>query len=496
MSLRLDGYVRVSRVGGREGEGYISPSVQREAISNYAAELDGEIVAWHQDEDYSGGNVKRPDFQATLERLRDGASDGIVVMAIDRFARSVADGAGVVREITERGQVFASCQERIDPRTDEGQYMLNTFLNNAELFLNQSKTKWRTSKARAVARGAHIGPTPIGYLKVEPQPTKPTHIPPADSKALGGPTESGRLVKHPTYGPAITDLFERASNGSEGDSALARWMSERAPRASGAPWQPSEVRRWLKSRVYLGQVHYGELQNPNAHEPLTDPETFERAQSKPGSPRRANGRCFLLAGLVRCSCCRYAMSGFNYGGADHETPIYRCGRARTRGCSESSVIVAKRLEDHVVGLVREQLRGLELQAANADVDLGALDRDASEAEAELQAFVADLGARRRLGEDGWQAAFAARVDDRDSKRAIRDKAYGGSRLLAVAADVEDLDHDGLRDLLAGMIRTVFVRRRPRGAEVADRVLVIWSDDPRAIELPGPHRSGPFEPIRW
>jgi DNA invertase Pin-like site-specific DNA recombinase len=154
MSLRLDGYVRVSRVGGREGEGYISPSVQREAISNYAAELDGEIVAWHQDEDYSGGNVKRPDFQATLERLRDGASDGIVVMAIDRFARSVADGAGVVREITERGQVFASCQERIDPRTDEGQYMLNTFLNNAELFLNQSKTKWRTSKARAVARGA------------------------------------------------------------------------------------------------------------------------------------------------------------------------------------------------------------------------------------------------------------------------------------------------------------------------------------------------------
>jgi DNA invertase Pin-like site-specific DNA recombinase len=97
MSLRLDGYVRVSRVGGREGEGYISPSVQREAISNYAAELDGEIVAWHQDEDYSGGNVKRPDFQATLERLRDGASDGIVVMAIDRFAGSLTGQAWSAR---------------------------------------------------------------------------------------------------------------------------------------------------------------------------------------------------------------------------------------------------------------------------------------------------------------------------------------------------------------------------------------------------------------
>jgi len=91
VSLKLDGYIRVSRVGGRQGEGYISPKVQREAIEKYAAELDGEIVAWHQDEDYSGGNTDRPDFQAALERLRDGASDGIVVMAIDRFARSVAD---------------------------------------------------------------------------------------------------------------------------------------------------------------------------------------------------------------------------------------------------------------------------------------------------------------------------------------------------------------------------------------------------------------------
>src|SRR5215207_8594490 len=163
MSLRLDGYVRVSRVGGRQGEGYISPAVQRESISSYATELGGDIVAWHDDQDQSGGTVERPAFQHVLERLRGGESDGIVVMAIDRFARSVADGAAIVREIVDRGQVFASCQERIDPRTDEGTYMLNMFLNNAELFLNQAKTKWHTSKARAVARGAHIGPTPIGY---------------------------------------------------------------------------------------------------------------------------------------------------------------------------------------------------------------------------------------------------------------------------------------------------------------------------------------------
>ena len=188
--MKLDGYVRVSRVGGREGEGYISPDVQREAIEAYAGELGGEIVAWHQDEDYSGGNTERPDFQAALERIRAGESEGIVVKRIDRFARSVPDGSAIVREIVDRGAVFASCDERIDPQTDEGTFMLNSFFNNAELFLNRIKSGWVVARTRAVARGAHIGPTPIGYQRVPK-----------------GEARSGCLVPHSVYGPAITALF-------------------------------------------------------------------------------------------------------------------------------------------------------------------------------------------------------------------------------------------------------------------------------------------------
>lgn len=40
--MKLDGYVRVSGVGGREGEGYISPAVHPQAIENYGRELSGE----------------------------------------------------------------------------------------------------------------------------------------------------------------------------------------------------------------------------------------------------------------------------------------------------------------------------------------------------------------------------------------------------------------------------------------------------------------------
>jgi site-specific DNA recombinase len=475
VALRLDAYVRVSRVGGRAGEGYIAPGVQREAIEGYAGDLGGEIVAWHDDQDYSGGNIERPGFQQVLERLRAGETDGIVVMRIDRFARSVADGAAIVRDIIDRGQVFASCHERIDPRTPEGKYMLISFLANAELFLDQAKAGWNTAKARAVARGAHIGPTPIGYQRIPK-----------------GQEGSGRLLPHPIYGPAMSDLFARAATGEHGDSALARWMTDRAPRESGALWQPSEIRRWLKNTVYLGTVSYGELVNPDAHEPLTDQETWEACQRKPGKQRRPHSR-FLLSGLIRCANCRYAMGGQTHGGASGGTPVYRDNGRR---CSQPSVITAWMLDDYIRGLVLDRVRGLELEAAGNGVDLAAAEREYAEAEAELQAFAADVNARRVLGEAGWQDGLSARANERDTKREARNRAFMESRLVAVAQDVETLDNDALRDLLGGMIRHVFVRRRPRGAEVDDRVLVIWSDDPRAIDVPGPHRPGPFEPVRW
>lgn len=55
------GYIRVSRIGGRSGEGYISPDEQRREIERYAGELGLRVTAdaWGDDQDYSGGNFDR-----------------------------------------------------------------------------------------------------------------------------------------------------------------------------------------------------------------------------------------------------------------------------------------------------------------------------------------------------------------------------------------------------------------------------------------------------
>ena len=63
MARQMDGYVRVSKVGGREGDSFISPQQQRERIEAAAAAAKATIVEWHTDLDQSGGNADRPGFQ-------------------------------------------------------------------------------------------------------------------------------------------------------------------------------------------------------------------------------------------------------------------------------------------------------------------------------------------------------------------------------------------------------------------------------------------------
>jgi DNA invertase Pin-like site-specific DNA recombinase len=65
---RADGYIRVSRRAGREGESFISPETQRKKIADLAKLHEVEIVRWSEEIDQSGGKLERPMFQEALAR--------------------------------------------------------------------------------------------------------------------------------------------------------------------------------------------------------------------------------------------------------------------------------------------------------------------------------------------------------------------------------------------------------------------------------------------
>lgn len=463
IGMKLAGYIRVSRVGGRDGEDYISPDVQREAISAYAAEMGAKIARWYDDQDLSGGTLERPGFQSALEEIRAGKLDGIIVMKIDRFARSVADGASIIRELVESDKVFASCQERIDPATPEGKFMLTSFLANAELYLDQTKAGWREAKTRAIRRGAPMGPTPFGYLRVKSPPTKPSHISPTEAARLtGGEPAVGTVIPDPKTGPIVTEVFRRAAAG-EPLGEIAKYVNREYPVEDRRPYSGPELRRWLVNRFYLGEIHYGDLVSRNSHEPLTDPATFRAA--KPG-PARAKKRSesLPLAGLLRCENCKNPMAGNRSGGSKHNLAIYRCGSR----CGKGAVISASIVEDFVFDAVRETLEGFQL--AGSPVDVAEHDKAVIAAEEELDAFVSNTTARSSLGPDQWERGIAVRARALDEARAARDEAVGEERLLSV--DLSNPTEHDLRSFAFSVIAAVYVGQG-RGT---DRLRVVWASD--------------------
>jgi DNA invertase Pin-like site-specific DNA recombinase len=104
---RAIGYVRVSRVGARGGESFISPDVQRSTIEAKARERGLEVVEWITDLDASGGKFEREGFQRSIEAVEAGVVDAVVVARLTRFARG-ASSILIARSSGSRAPAAAS----------------------------------------------------------------------------------------------------------------------------------------------------------------------------------------------------------------------------------------------------------------------------------------------------------------------------------------------------------------------------------------------------
>src|SRR5918996_6509090 len=163
-----DGYIRVSRRGGREGESFISPDVQRERIDKWAKAHDVEIVQWWEEIDQSGAKLERPMFQEALARCERGETGGIVVARLDRFARSAADALDSIRRLNAAGARLVSVEDGFDGSTPMGRFAIGILTMIAELELERIKGNWDAAVTNAIKRGVYISPRiPVGYRRDE-----------------------------------------------------------------------------------------------------------------------------------------------------------------------------------------------------------------------------------------------------------------------------------------------------------------------------------------
>jgi site-specific DNA recombinase len=454
-----DGYVRVSRRGGREGESFISPEVQRKKIADWAALHEVEVVAWWEEIDWSGAKLQRPMFQQALARCEAGQTGGIVVARLDRFARSAVDALESIKRLNVAGARLVSVEDNFDGSTPMGRFAIGILSLIAELELERIRENWATAISEAVARGVHISArTPTGYRR----------------------DEQKRLVRDEPAASVVAEMFRRRAVGASWTD-LANFLEEQQvyPSSGNKHWSKVGVAGLVKNPVYLGQARSGKVVKENAHEPIVTRAEFDAAQSVHKSlfAQRDGSLASqaMLGGLARCAGCGHTLkiTGNTDGRSGERYPVYYCiGRYSSGPCPARANARASLLDDYIEQRVLNALSqkdGLLAQAVAASEQIEAVARDVEDAEHELDLFVSNPKLLTLLGEARFIEGVEVRQLALDEARQAFAQARSHSALAEELADGDllaawsTLRVQEKRRLMHGLLdRVIVTRARGRG----------------------------------
>lgn len=476
--MRLDGYIRVSRVGKREGPSFISPDLQRQRIEGLAAAGGHEVVRWHTDLDESGTKAERPGFVEALARVERRDTEGIAVAKLDRFARSVADCAAAVKRIQVADGVLLSAHEAIDTSGAFGRFVLNVMSAMAELEVERIRENWEAAREAAVARGVHVSSkVPTGYRR----------------------GEDGRLIVVPDV--PIREVFRlKADGGSWRDiGKLLEDAGVRTPYGA-TRWQAGSLRRLLMNRVYLGEARSGEFTLRDAHPALISEADWQAAQF--AGVKSVNGfGGALLSGLLRCAGCGYILKADTMRDRKGvKRRMYRCRDHATGECTGRASVLGSVVEPWVVERFFAEFPRLQASAIESSEEIAAAEERVVDAERELVLYrdtpIAGIG--QELWAEGMRARALGLEEAHRELAEARSKAASANMpsVTELRSMWPDLTIADQREVLSGSIDAVFIRRCDRrNAPVSERTLILWTGT-APDDLPGPGKRSRIRPFVW
>jgi len=388
--------VRVSEQGDREDENFHSPKAQLAKAKLWSEDQGNRVVDAFEEIDVSGKLplARRPGLLKAIEMVEAGEADRIVVAYFDRLVRSLKVQLEVIERVERAGgEIYAIDHGRLTNGTAATR-MSNTMMGAAfQYYAEVTGEKVAAARERVVARGvlpnSRISP---GYVR----------------------GEDGVLVVERPKARIVVQAFKRRDQGASLVEIQA-WLAE-----NGIERSISGVASMLRSRMYLGEIHFGELHNLNAHEPIIkDRALFERVQRRVVSRGRQAKSERLLArpGVLRWGTCGSRMVINSYSGS------YRCGDTSANRCQRRAAVKADRVEGMVLDAVR-------VYSATVDADgRASRRRQIREADEAIERANAELdGTIRQLGELGLLGRPASQETLEKLTKALDDAHTARSRL--------------------------------------------------------------------
>lgn len=481
----MDGYVRVSHRGDREGDSYRSPTIQREEIERWAKNNGVTLGKVVTDENVSGGkNVKDRKLGELIERAEKGVSSGVVVYKSDRFARNTIETLLAVKRLKDADARLVGVADGIDTDQPGGKLQLNIMATLAENYLDGIKAGWKASTDRAVESGIHVASkAPIGYLRMD-------EVNPQYRESDGKLIRDGHLVVDPETAPAVKRAFEMRADDNASWMAIVAFLEAEL----GRGFARSTVTGIIKNRAYLGEARGPhEAVKAGAHDAIVSPSLFARAQPDTREVFPRDGtltRQTLLAGLVVCDACGHKMRviGSTNKGTGERFPTYVCsGHYASGNCESPAAARASVVDQFVAEQLMEDEEGATAAAASAEERFLQTRETVKEAEAALDQWL-DPAVSAALDKGRFQAGLLARQATLDEAN----RAMWEVENLGIPDDAEVLfaesgkpmlyelwgeDHDADRRRLRRYIKSVSLAKadpkRRRWQPIGERVKIEW-----------------------
>lgn len=359
--VRVAGYVRCSDEGQSVSD-FNTLDNQKNVIAHYVEGQVGlgepwELVGYYVDDGFSGKNLERPELSRLLRSVQSGEIDAVVVYKLDRITRSISDFFHIDRLMSEQECRLVSVKEHLDTSTPLGRLLRTILLAFAEMEREVNSERVRDKMLAEARLGRHLGgATPYGYDVL-------------DRKLVPNPDEAS-VVKMIFAKYVETRSLATVRDYINGLGYRTRLRETKAGLRGGGKWTIQTLEKMIQNVRYKGTYAFEDIEIPESHEAIVDPEMWDLAQKvkamrvRPARPKPAGfvGHTYLLQGLIDCDSCgtRMTPSIVDHRSKYHRnkpyTAYYECGRSHRYPAGEKCPVGrynAERVEAAVLGRVWE-----------------------------------------------------------------------------------------------------------------------------------------------
>ena len=356
-------YIRVSTDDQTE----LSPDSQVKKIQEYA-KAHGYVVPnefiFHDDGISGRTTTKRPGFNKMIATAKSDPKpfDAILVWKFSRFARNREDSIVFKSMLKKRGIDVISISEAVGD--DKMSILIESLIEAMDEYysvnLSEEVVRGMTEK---VSRGQAVSVPPIGYK-----------------------IENGKFYIDEEIAPMVRSIFKAYLEG-KGCREIAMQLNAKGYKTRrGNKFENRTVQYIIDNPVYAGYIRWDidgrgargyyrdgkEMVVKGTHEPLIDPETYEKVKSLRTVEKATSKKYerktpvindFALRGLVRCSNCGGTLTMASTGKS------LQCYKYAHGTCDVSHNISLNKINDVVLYTLKEDINNTQLNITQTETNI-------------------------------------------------------------------------------------------------------------------------------